>query len=53
MDCNVNEEKEVYYHEYCETCKHKDSSDHEHPCNECLENPTNMHSHKPVNYEEK
>jgi hypothetical protein len=48
---DVNEYKEVYFHEYCESCKHTDVKNHEEPCNECLSNPTNLYSHKPVNYE--
>lgn len=48
-----DEFKEVYFHEYCKSCKHKELPDHEDPCNECLDNPVNVHSHKPVNYEEK
>lgn len=44
--------KEVYFNEYCETCKYKDLEESEEPCNECLTNPVNEHSHKPVKYEE-
>lgn len=47
------ENKEVRFDIYCETCEHKDKKDHEDPCNECLDNPANLHSHKPVKYEEK
>ena len=43
---------EVYFKQYCETCKHKKKEDREDPCNECLENPVNLYSHKPVRYEE-
>ena len=43
---------EVYFHQYCKTCKHKDVKIGE-PCNECLGNPVNLHSHKPVKYEKK
>lgn len=46
-------EKEVYYHLYCETCKHKELSEHTYPCLECLENPLNIDSHKPTKYEAK
>ena len=49
MDHNY---KEVYFHIYCETCKHKDLKDHEDPCNECLEYGANVDSHKPVKWEE-
>lgn len=45
--------KEVYYGDYCPTCKHKDKKENEEPCYECLDNPTNLYSHKPVKYEEK
>lgn len=45
--------KEVHFHEYCESCVHKQLKDIEEPCNECLDNPVNLYSHKPVKYEEK
>lgn len=44
--------KEVYFHEYCEKCKYKDIDDVKDPCNECLGEGSNLHSHKPINYEE-
>lgn len=47
------ENKEVRFDIYCETCRHKDKKDHEDPCNECLDNTVNLHSHKPVKFEEK
>ena len=43
--------KEVYFHEYCKKCKHKDVDDVKDPCNECLGKGYNLHSHKPINYE--
>ena len=48
----VNEEKEVYFDQYCDKCKHKDKRDVEDPCDECLGNTTNLYSHKPTNFEE-
>lgn len=45
--------KEVYFDQYCKTCKHKEKKDNEEPCDECLDNPINVYSHKPVNYKEK
>ena len=48
-----NSEKEVYFYEYCKTCKYSELKGDEEPCNECLENPTNTYSHKPVNHKEK
>lgn len=41
--------KEVYFHKYCSKCLYKnedpDTGDH---CDECLDNPVNIDSHKPV-----
>ena len=39
--------------EYCKTCEHKDTKDYLDPCHTCLNNPTNTHSKKPINYKEK
>ena len=44
--------KEVRFDWYCKSCKHKDVKDSDDPCNECLDNPVNLHSHKPTKYEE-
>lgn len=51
----MNEEgfKEVYFHEYCKLCKHEKLEETESPCFECLEDPVNAYSHKPVKFEEK
>lgn len=46
-------EKEVNFGQYCATCKHKDEPEYNDPCNECLNNPSNTDSHKPVNWEAK
>lgn len=46
-------EKIVEFDKYCKTCKWKDTDDNLDPCNECLANPVNENSKKPVNYEEK
>ena len=46
------EYKEVYFYQYCKTCKYYAVDDVKDPCNECLGEPANMHSHKPVNYKE-
>lgn len=45
--------KEVYFNEYCKTCKHELLADYESPCDECLEDPVNLYSHKPMKWEEK
>ena len=44
--------KEVYFDQYCKTCKYKKAKEDEEPCDECLTYPVNTYSHKPVNYEE-
>lgn len=45
--------KEVYFDQYCKTCKYENLNDAEDPCNECLDNFANLNSHKPVNWEGK
>ena len=45
--------KEVYFHEYCSTCKYSTLTADEDPCHECLAHPFNPYSHKPTKFEEK
>ena len=45
--------KEVYFNQYCKTCENEKLKDHEEPCNSCLDEPANLHSHKPVKWKEK
>ena len=45
--------KEVYFDQYCKTCKYEKTSEAKKPCYECLTNPVNLYSHKPVNWEKK
>lgn len=45
--------KEVYFGQYCGSCKHCDKPESEDPCDECLAESVNVYSHKPVKYEEK
>jgi hypothetical protein len=40
--------KEVRFDIYCETCEYKDLKDEDEPCCDCLDEPANQHSHKPV-----
>lgn len=44
-------EKIVEFDKYCSKCKHKDKSEQEDPCFECLENPVNLGSRKPIKFE--
>ena len=50
MDDNY---KEVYFDEYCETCKYKDLKESDDPCDECLAEPARVYSHKPLMYKAK
>lgn len=34
----------------CKTCKYEDTADYLDPCHECLNNPTNVNSRRPINY---
>lgn len=43
--------KEVYFGEYCKSCKHANKAETDDPCHDCLNEPVNLHSHKPVYYE--
>lgn len=44
--------KEVFFYEYCEKCMNWKKPDVDEPCNECLNEPFNMNSHKPVYFKE-
>lgn len=45
--------KEVNFHEYCPKCKYFDMTEDKDPCAECLNNPMNIDSHKPLYFKEK
>ena len=38
--------KEVLFDQYCPTCEHKLEKETEDPCCACLDEPTNLYSHK-------
>ncbi len=48
----LNDQKIVNFNEFCPICKHWTKAESEEPCCDCLENPTNTYSRKPVFYEE-
>lgn len=50
-----NQYKFVDFQAYCERCKYKNIKDEdgEEPCNECLGEPVNVNSSKPVKFEQK
>ena len=41
-------QKIVHYEEYCHKCKFFNFVDWDDPCSECLNNPGNEDSHKPL-----
>lgn len=45
--------KEVYFDKYCKTCQYCKNKEDESPCDECLAEPVNVYSHKPVRWKEK
>jgi hypothetical protein len=46
-------DREVDFKKYCATCKYKELSEKETPCDECLANPVKAYSDKPVRWVEK
>lgn len=46
-------DKEVRFDLYCKTCKYCDTPGTEDPCNECLEDPFNYETEKPMRWKEK
>lgn len=42
----------VDFYKYCEICKHRTKDEIEEPCRDCLNEPVNKNSEKPVYYEE-
>lgn len=44
--------KEVLFNEYCAKCKFYKVKETDDPCNDCLDEPANEDSHKPVYFKE-
>lgn len=40
--------KEVYFDQWCPSCKYKDNSESDDPCWDCLERGWNVDSHRPI-----
>lgn len=36
---------------FCKVCKNCDVNEVEDPCNECLDNPSNLNSQRPIHFE--
>lgn len=50
---NDNNLVEVDFNTHCPTCKYADLDEVKDPCNECLSEPANEGSTKPIKWEEK
>lgn len=46
-------DKEVDFHTYCATCEYQKLGDDEEPCCDCLDEPKNSYSRKPVMWKAK
>lgn len=44
-------DKIVDFEKFCKTCTHCNIEGFEDPCNDCLDNPTNTHTQRPIYYE--
>ena len=49
----IGDNKEVIFGKFCPGCEFAEKAENEEPCDECLEQPFNQDSHRPVNYKEK
>lgn len=47
-----SKEKEVLYFKYCRYCSFKNVAEDEDPCHDCLNQPWNADSHKPIHYQQ-
>lgn len=45
-------QKEVRFDEFCPKCKFYKLDEGEDPCNDCLQNPSNLHSRVPTEFKE-
>lgn len=45
--------KEVEYDKWCKNCRYEQLEETDDPCYDCMGEPVNLYSHKPVKWEEK
>ena len=48
----IQTEHFVDFWQYCPICKYETRRPNDEPCEECLSNPANINSRKPVKFEE-
>lgn len=49
----IGDEKEVLFGKFCPVCEFAERSENHEPCDDCLDQPTNQDSHKPICFKEK
>lgn len=49
---DIENDKEVWFHEYCPQCKYYETESTDDPCNECLTMGSRINTHKPLMYKE-
>lgn len=49
----AGEFKEVLFNEFCKSCTYEKYPEEAMPCCDCLQEPANIDSHKPVRFKEK
>ena len=48
-----NNQRIVCYDIWCQKCLCKDIKENDEPCEECLDNPTNENTERPIKFKEK
>lgn len=48
----IGDKKEVYFDQYCSKCEYKNRPETANPCWDCLDEPANEDSHKPLYFKE-
>ena len=48
----IGDKKEVYFDKYCSKCEYKNRPESANPCWDCLDEPANVDSHKPLYFKE-
>lgn len=49
----LQKEKIIEFEKWCKKCVYFSKHEEDEPCCDCLEEPVNMNSHKPVMFKEK
>lgn len=48
---NEHTDREINFHDKCPTCRHKDISETEEPCNDCVGHPIGYETSTPLRYD--